>query len=142
MAALSTGGPQLAMADNALTTLLAYGGKSPLPVKAPLTAPAPSRDIAFWAQGFGGKFDGDGNAATVRRDLAGFFTGVDARFGDWLGGIATGYTASRNNLDGRGSADVETGHLAAYGGWSSARSRFALAAPMRGTPSIPAASSR
>jgi outer membrane autotransporter protein len=123
MAVLSTGGPQLALAneaDDALTTLLAYGAKSPLPTKAPpLTAPAPSRDIAFWSQGFGawGKFNGDGNAATVRRDLAGFFTGVDARFGDWRGGFAAGYTSSRNNLDGRGAANVESGHLAAYGGW-------------------------
>lgn len=119
MAALSTGGPQLALMDDALTTLLAYGGRS-LPVKAPLTAPAPSRDVAFWTQGFGawGKFNGDGNAVGVRRDLAGFFTGVDARFGNWRGGIAAGYTASRNNLDGRGSANVESGHLAAYGGWS------------------------
>jgi outer membrane autotransporter protein len=119
-AALSAGGPQLALAEEALTTLLAYGAKSPLPVKAPLTAPAPSRDVAFWAQGFGawGKFDGDGNAATVRRDLAGFFSGVDARFGDGRGGIAAGYTSSRNHLDGRGSANVDSGHLAGYGGWS------------------------
>ena len=120
MAALSTGGPQLALADDALVTLLAYGAKSPLPTKAPRTAPAPSRDIAFWSQGFGawGKFNGDGNAAAVRRDLAGFFTGVDARFGNWRGGIAAGYTASRNNLEGRGNANVETGHLAAYSGSS------------------------
>src|SRR4029077_6037196 len=95
MAALSTRGPQLApanAADDALTTLLAYGARSPLPTKAPLVAPAPSREIAFWSQGFGawGKFNGDGNAATVRRDLAGFFTGVHARFGDWRGGWRAG----------------------------------------------------
>ena len=47
-------------------------------------APAPTSDIVFWAQGFGawGRFNGDGNAASVRRDLAGFITGVDTRVGD------------------------------------------------------------
>src|SRR4029077_11461119 len=96
------------------------------PTKAPLVAPAPSREIAFWSQGFGawGKFNGDGNAATVRRDLAGFFTGVDARFGDWRGGLAAGYTSSRNNLEGRGSANVESGHLAGYRGWFFGRLRM------------------
>ena len=77
------------------------------------------RDIVFWAQGFGarGRFDTDGNAASVQRDLAGFITGVDARVGDGRVGIAAGYTGSKNNLDGRGTANVETGHIAAYGGW-------------------------
>ena len=86
-----------------------------------MRAPAASRDIVFWAQGFGawGRFNGDGNAASVRRDLAGFFTGVDTRVGaNGRAGIAAGYTGSKNALDGRGSANVETGHVAAYGGWS------------------------
>jgi outer membrane autotransporter protein len=74
----------------------------------------------FWSQGFGawGKFNADGDAAAVKRDLAGFVTGFDARFGDWRGGIAAGYTGSRNTTDGRGSANVDTGHVAAYGGVS------------------------
>ena len=47
---------------------------------------------------------GDGNAASCKRDLAGFLTGFDTRFGgNWRAGIAAGYTASRNTLDGRGS---------------------------------------
>src|SRR5205823_174604 len=78
-------------------------------------------DIMFWAQGFGawGRFNGDGNAATVRRDLAGFISGVDTRIGgNGRAGIAAGYTGSNNALDGRGSSKVETGHVAAYGGWS------------------------
>jgi len=55
----------------------------------------------------------------VRRDLAGFITGLDTRVGaSGRAGIAAGYTGSRNNLDGRGSANVESGHVAAYGGWS------------------------
>ena len=86
-----------------------------------MEAPEASRDIVFWAQGFGawGRFDGDGNAASVRRDLAGFITGLDTRVGaSGRAGIAAGYTGSKNALDGRGSANVETGHVAAYGGWS------------------------
>ena len=82
----SFGGPQVAFADKELNAVLAYA-KAP---KAPTNAPTASRDIAFWAQGFGawGKFRGDGNAAAVSRDLAGFMTGIDARFG-------TGAAASR-----------------------------------------------
>jgi outer membrane autotransporter protein len=117
MAALSMGGPQAFAGDQELNAALGYA-KPPMVTKAPLLAPAPSRDIVFWSQGFGawGKFNGDGNAAALSRDLAGVITGFDARFGNWRGGIAAGYTASRNNTDGRGSANVDTGHIAAYGG--------------------------
>jgi outer membrane autotransporter protein len=118
MASLSTGGP-LAFQNGEELGALAYG-KSPLPTKAPAMASQPGYDVVFWAQGFGayGKFNTDANAASVRRDLSGFFSGLDARAGtDGRIGIAAGYTGSRNNLDGRGSANVETGHLAAYGGW-------------------------
>jgi outer membrane autotransporter protein len=118
MVSLAAGGPSAFRDGEEQTSALAYG-KSPLPVKAPPFAGAPSRDVTFWAQGFGawGRFDGDANAASVRRNLAGFFTGVDAPFGAGRAGFAAGYTGSRNNLDGRGSANVETTHLAAYGGW-------------------------
>ena len=51
--------------------------------KAPLKAPR--RESRRRVLGAGvrrrGRFDGDGNAANVRRDLAGFFTGVDTRVG-------------------------------------------------------------
>jgi outer membrane autotransporter protein len=119
MAALSTGGPQTAFAEEAIETALAYA-KSPIVRKAPLKAPTAASDVAFWAQGFGawGRFGGDGSASTLRRDLAGFMTGFDARFGQWRGGVAAGYTGSQNNTDGRGSSNVETGHIAAYGGTS------------------------
>ena len=96
---------------------LSYAG---LPTKAPLLAPQASSDIVFWAQGFGGwgRFDGDGNAAAVSRSLAGFISGVDTRVGtNGRVGFAAGYTGSQNSLDGLGSANVETGHVAAYGGW-------------------------
>ena len=117
MASLAMGGPQAFATDDELSSALGYA-KSPIVTKAPLAAPTPSRDIVFWSQGFGawGKFSSDGNAAALSRDLAGFITGFDARFGNWRGGIAAGYTGSRNNIDGRGSANVDTGHVAAYGG--------------------------
>jgi outer membrane autotransporter protein len=119
MASLTMGGPQTAFADEALETALAYA-KSPIVTKAPVRALQATSDIVFWSQGFGawGKFNSDGNAATLSRDLAGFITGFDARFGNWRGGIAAGYTGSRNNTDGRGSANVDTGHIATYGGVS------------------------
>ena len=119
MASLATGGP-LAFAGGEPDSTMAYA-KSPIVTKAPLRAPRASSDIVFWAQGFGawGRFDGDGNATSVRRDLAGFITGLDTRIGaNGRAGIAAGYTGSRNALDGRGSANVETAHVAAYGGWS------------------------
>jgi subtilase-type serine protease len=120
MAALKLGGPRAAFQDEELESALAFA-KSPIVTKAPMKAPAPSHDTVFWAQGFGawGKFNGDGNAATVRRDLAGFVTGVDTRVGSYGRlGVAAGYTGSKNALDGRGSSRVDTGHIAGYGGWS------------------------
>ena len=117
MAPLAFGGP-LAFANGEELSALAYA-KSPV-VKAPLVAPAPTSDVVFWTQGFGasGRFNGDGNAASVQRDLAGFITGLDTRVGaSGRAGIAAGYTGSRSNLDGRGTANVETSHVAGYGSW-------------------------
>jgi len=77
--------------------------------------------VTFWAQGFGawGKFDTDFNAAALQRKLAGFFSGVDTRVGSGgRVGLMAGYTGSNYALDGRGNANVETGHLAGYGGWN------------------------
>ena len=114
MASLSVGGPQAFAAGDEISALAS--AKS-----APFLLSGSSRDVVFWAEGFGaqGRFDGDGNAARVRRDLAGFFSGVDTSIGTGgRAGIAAGYTGSRNNLDGGGSSNVETGHLAGYGSWS------------------------
>lgn len=121
MAALTMGGPQIAFAptDEAMESALAYA-KSPIVTKAPMKPPVPTGDVVFWAQGFGswGRFEGDGNAATVRRDLAGFVTGLDTSIGpDGRLGIAGGYTGSTNTLEGRGTAKVETVNVAAYSGW-------------------------
>jgi len=119
MASLSAGGPQ-AFANGEELNALAYA-KSPIVTKAPPMPSQPGYDVVFWAQGFGatGRFDSDGNAAALRRDLAGFFSGADTRVGtNGRLGFAAGYTGSRNNLDGRGGSTVETGHIAGYGGWS------------------------
>ena len=120
MAALRIGGPQAFADGEELGSALAYA-KAPLVAKAPVRATQPRPDTVFWAQGFGawGRFDTDGNAASVRRELAGFITGVDTRVGgNGRAGIAAGYTDSRNVLDARGTANVETGHVAAYGAWN------------------------
>ena len=74
--------PQAFAGDTDLASVLAYA-KSPIVTKAPIRSAEPTSDTVFWAQGFGawGRFSGDGNAAGVRRDLAGFFSGVDTRVG-------------------------------------------------------------
>jgi hypothetical protein len=84
LGALAFGGPELA-----------YQDPRPLPVKATAPAAPAGPDVAYWTQAFGawGRADGDGNAAGDRRDLAGFLTGVDARFGLFTrAGLAAGYT--------------------------------------------------
>jgi subtilase-type serine protease len=128
MASLGVGGPATAFAAEADQLLsddvLAYRDpKSPLPMKAPVYKAAAARepDFAYWAQGIGawGRFNGDGNAASVDRTLAGFVSGVDARVaGNSRVGFAAGYTNSQINLDGRGTANVDTAHVAGYAGTS------------------------
>ena len=90
------------------------------PVKAaPYAAPAQTADFTYWAQGVGawGKLNSDGNAAEVSRNLGGFFTGFDRRFGDWRAGLAGGYTNSSVSVNARASsANIDTGYLAAYAG--------------------------
>jgi outer membrane autotransporter protein len=84
----------------------------------PLTSREP--ETAWWTQGVGawGKINGDQNAAGLSRDLGGFFSGIDTRFGNhWLAGIAGGYTNSNASVGSRASfATIETTHLAAYAG--------------------------
>jgi outer membrane autotransporter protein len=98
------------------------------PIKAPpLAAPTQTPDLTFWAQGVGawGKIDGDGNAADVGRNLGGFFTGVDRRFGDWRAGLAGGYTNSSVSVSARASsANIDTAYLAAYAGTSFSQWNF------------------
>jgi outer membrane autotransporter protein len=124
IAALGTGGPMLAYADSfaPADSVLGYADAKKLafPIKAPpLAAPAQTPDLTFWAQGVGawGKIDSDGNAADVSRNLAGFFTGFDRRFGEWRLGAAAGYTNSSLSVSARASsANIDTAYLAAYAG--------------------------
>jgi len=124
MAALGTGGPMLAYAGSfaAADAVLGYADakKPAFPIKAPpLAAPAQISDLTFWAQGVGawGKINSDGNAADVGRNLAGFFTGFDRRFGEWRLGAAAGYTNSSVSVSARASsANIDTAYLAAYAG--------------------------
>jgi outer membrane autotransporter protein len=146
MAALGTGGPMLAYADSfaAADSVLGYADtkKPAFPIKAPpLAAPAQTPDLTFWAQGVGawGKINSDGNAADVGRNLAGFFTGFDRRFGEWRLGAAAGYTNSSLSMSARASsANIDTAYLAAYAGTASARGISARARPSPGTRSAPA----
>jgi outer membrane autotransporter protein len=124
IAALGTGGPMLAYAESFAPADSALGyadaKKSAFPIKAPpLAAPVQTPDLTFWAQGVGawGKIDSDGNAADVSRNLAGFFTGFDRRFGEWRLGAAAGYTNSSLSVSARASsANIDTAYLAAYAG--------------------------
>jgi outer membrane autotransporter protein len=121
-AALATGGPTVAYAaetDSSLppsvVSALAHaaGERPSFPVKA---AAVPA--TTFWTQGVGswGRLGSDGNAAGASRTLAGFFSGVDRRFGaGWLAGVAGGYTSSTASVSDRASsAHIDTAHLAGY----------------------------
>ncbi|MPZ38780.1 MAG: autotransporter domain-containing protein [Rhizobiales bacterium] len=115
LAALGVGGPTLAYQPSPQE---AYAVD--LPVKAPTAPPPRSAGLAFWAQGYGawGRFDGNGNAATIDRSLGGVFVGVDGGVVDgWRVGLAAGYSQSNVKIDARASsAKVDTGHVALYGG--------------------------
>jgi outer membrane autotransporter protein len=130
LAALGTGGPDLAYAEPAasfaarfepVTEPLSYADRlaADFPIKGPPPA-VPTPETAWWSQAIGGwgKIDGDGNAAGVNRDLVAFFTGVDHRFGDnWRAGIAGGYVNSSVSDSARASsANIDTAQLGAYAG--------------------------
>ncbi|TWS93196.1 autotransporter-associated beta strand repeat-containing protein, partial [Reyranella sp. CPCC 100927] len=76
--------------------------------------------ITAWFQGFGAiaRTSGDGNAATAKRTTGGFFIGADTKIADtWTIGLATGYSRSTIDVDGRSSrATIDSYHLALYGG--------------------------
>jgi outer membrane autotransporter protein len=122
MGALGFAGP-VTVSGSGESPALGYASASGFPVKAPpAAAPAYGSDVAFWSQGVGawGHIGGDGNAAEVQRDLAGFFSGVDARFGEFARiGLVGGYTHSSLSVDARASsAGIDTAHLGAYAGGS------------------------
>ncbi|MCX5515684.1 autotransporter outer membrane beta-barrel domain-containing protein [Kaistia algarum] len=76
--------------------------------------------LTVWGQGYGawGDVDGDGNAASVSRDIGGFFAGVDGAVADGVRlGVVGGYGRSTFSIDDRASSgDIDTYDLGAYGG--------------------------
>jgi outer membrane autotransporter protein len=75
----------------------------------------------FWLNGYGafGRFDADGNAAEVKRDISGVFFGADVPFGDGLvGGLVAGFGDANIKVDDRSAkADASDMHLGAYIGY-------------------------
>ncbi|WP_322516533.1 autotransporter domain-containing protein [Rhodopseudomonas palustris] len=115
--------PALAFEDRFAANADAFASADPRGTAAPARArpvAAHEHEIAWWTQGVGawGKIASDQNAASITRDLGGFVTGVDARFGNhWRAGLAGGYTNSNVTVASRASsAVIETAHLAAYAG--------------------------
>jgi outer membrane autotransporter protein len=122
MAALSAGGPMAFAPEFSPPSsgALAYADPArPYPVKAAPTAAPPQPALTYWAQAVGawGKINGDGNAADTTRNLGGFFTGFDQRFGDWVVGAVGGYTNSSLGVGARASsANIEAASLGIYAG--------------------------
>ncbi len=76
--------------------------------------------LTVWGQGYGawGDISGDGNAASVSRDIGGFFAGVDGAVANGVRlGVVGGYGRSSFQIDDRASSgDIDTYDLGAYGG--------------------------
>jgi outer membrane autotransporter protein len=120
MGALGFDGP-VTVAGPSESLALGYAPAPGFPVKVlPGAAPALGSDVTFWSQGVGawGHIGGDGNAAEAQRNLAGFFSGFDARFGEFARiGLVGGYTNSSVSVDARSSsAGIDTAYLGAYAG--------------------------
>ncbi|MDH6232356.1 outer membrane autotransporter protein [Mesorhizobium soli] len=86
----------------------------------PVLAAASTDGFAFWGRGFGswGQWDGDGNAATIKRDIGGFFAGGDGIVADnWRVGVLGGYSRSTFNVRDRYAAgSSDNYHVGLYGG--------------------------
>jgi outer membrane autotransporter protein len=99
----------------------------------PVLAPATTDGIAVWGRGFGswGQWNGDGNAATVKRDIGGFMVGADAPFVDgWRVGAIGGYSRSSFRVGDRNSSGASDNyHGGLYGGtqWGDLAFRSGLA---------------
>jgi fibronectin-binding autotransporter adhesin len=78
------------------------------------------RELVYWGRAMGswGRVNGDGNAATVNRDTAGFLMGADTRFGEeGRFGVMGGYSRSVFDVSDRNSSgSSENYHLGAYAG--------------------------
>ncbi|HEV2156910.1 autotransporter outer membrane beta-barrel domain-containing protein [Bradyrhizobium sp.] len=86
----------------------------------PVAASATSDRFAVWGRGFGawGQSNGNGNAATIKRDIGGFFMGADGVVGDtWRVGMLGGYSRSTFNVGDRSSSgSSDNYHVGLYGG--------------------------
>lgn len=99
-------------------------GRAAPPVQVPAQLVEP-RAYALWGQGFGafGRTRGDGNAASLSRQISGFVLGADTRVdlggfpGGWRLGLAGGYTNTSLDVTGRASSGViESGFGGLYAG--------------------------
>ncbi|MDF2995130.1 MAG: hypothetical protein K0R27_767 [Xanthobacteraceae bacterium] len=85
---------------------------------------------AVWAKGFGswGDWDGNGNAASLDRDIGGIFVGYDRVIGEiWRFGVAAGYSEADFHVSDRSSSgNAKSYHLAGYGAgnWDAFGLRF------------------
>ncbi len=74
----------------------------------------------LWVSGYGswGETDGDGNAARARRDIGGFFLGLETALGENANiGVLAGYGFATIEVEGRGSrASTDDLHVGAYAG--------------------------
>ncbi|QWG23765.1 autotransporter outer membrane beta-barrel domain-containing protein [Bradyrhizobium sediminis] len=99
----------------------------------PMLAPAATDRFAVWGRGFGswGQWNGDGNAATIKRDIGGFFIGADGLFADtWRVGAVSGYSRSNFRVaDRNSSGSSDNYHAGLYGGtqWGDLAFRSGLA---------------
>lgn len=101
-------------------------GRAAPPVQVPAQLVEP-RAYAVWGQGFGafGRTRGDGNAASLSRQISGFVLGADTRIdlggfpGGWRLGVAGGYSNTSLDVTGRASSGViESGFGGLYAGTS------------------------
>ncbi|RYX96833.1 MAG: autotransporter outer membrane beta-barrel domain-containing protein [Comamonadaceae bacterium] len=87
---------------------------------APMEVRQGENGSATWARVFAsdGRIDGDGNASTLNRDIAGAFVGADAQGANgWRGGVVAGYSKSDLDVEGlNSSAKIDNYHLGLYGG--------------------------
>ncbi|QWG13574.1 autotransporter outer membrane beta-barrel domain-containing protein [Bradyrhizobium sediminis] len=99
----------------------------------PMLASATTDRFAVWGRGFGswGQWNGDGNAATIKRDIGGFFIGADGLFADtWRVGAVSGYSRSNFRVaDRNSSGSSDNYHAGLYGGtqWGDLAFRSGLA---------------
>lgn len=94
--------------------VMSYADAGPVPV------PAATERFALWARGFGawGRIAGDGNAATLKRDIGGAFVGGDGFVSEAIRlGVLGGYShADIRVTDRASSARSDNYHLGVYGG--------------------------